>query len=75
MAKSVRVIPASKERRSAMGILRTAAYCRVSTVCEEQMGSLKAQQQFFVSMIEILFGHTELTVCGNETERPNQEGY
>lgn len=64
MAKSVKVILASKERWFAMGTLRTAAYYCVSTVCEEQMGCLETQQQFFVSIIKNLFGYTELTVCG-----------
>lgn len=52
MAKSVEIIPATKEQWTAKKTWRTAAYCRVSTACEEQMGSLAVQQQFYVSMIE-----------------------
>jgi len=53
MAKSVKIIPASKEQQPAKGTLRAATYCRVSTACEEQMGSLEVQQQFYTSMIEM----------------------
>lgn len=53
MAKSVEVIPAAKEQWATKEILRTAAYCQVSTIREGQMGSLAAQQQFFTSMIEM----------------------
>lgn len=52
MAKFVEVIPAIKEQWEAKKIWRTAAYCRVSTAREEQLGSLAAQQQFYTSMIE-----------------------
>ncbi|MCM1236390.1 MAG: hypothetical protein NC489_40435 [Ruminococcus flavefaciens] len=53
MAKSVKIIRASKGQWPARRTLRTAAYCRVSTACEEQMSSLEAQQQFYASMIEL----------------------
>lgn len=53
MAKSIEVIPATKEQWTTKEILRTAAYCRVSTIHEEQMGSLTVQQDFYTSMIEM----------------------
>ena len=46
MAKSVTVIPASQIKKTAEGAkkkIRVAAYCRVSTEHEEQIGSFENQ--------------------------------
>lgn len=47
MAKLVEVIPVAKDQRATKDVLCTAACCQVSTICEEQMGSLAAQQQSY----------------------------
>ena len=54
MAKSVTVIPASqiKEKRdSEKRKVRVAAYCRVSTEHEEQIGSFKNQVEYYTNLI------------------------
>lgn len=43
--------PLKSKRRGKL--LCVAAYCRVSTAFEEQKGSLKAQPQFYTSMIDM----------------------
>ena len=47
---TVRVIPA---KNIAAPKLKVAAYCRVSTYGEEQLASLKAQEQYYEDMIRI----------------------
>ncbi|MGN1024511.1 MAG: recombinase family protein [Lachnospiraceae bacterium] len=54
MAKSVTVIPASQTRKSAEGAkkkIRVAAYCRVSTEHEEQIGSFENQVSYYTELI------------------------
>lgn len=54
MAKNVTVIPASPIRKSAEGVkkkIRVAAYCRVSTEQEEQLGSFENQVNYYTELI------------------------
>ena len=54
MAKSVMVIPASQIKKSAEGKkkkTRVAAYCRVSTEQEEQLGSFENQVSYYTELI------------------------
>lgn len=54
MAKSVMVIPASQIKKSAEGTkkkTRVAAYCRVSTEQEEQLGSFENQVSYYTELI------------------------
>jgi site-specific DNA recombinase len=54
MAKSVTVIPASQIKKSAEGAkkkIRVAAYCRVSTEHEEQIGSFENQVSYYTELI------------------------
>ena len=54
MAKSVTVIPASQTRKSAEAAkkkIRVAAYCRVSTEQEEQLGSFENQVSYYTELI------------------------
>ena len=53
MAKWVSEIPNGGKNQRREKFLCVAAYCRVSTTFEEQRGSLKAQQQFYSSMIDM----------------------
>lgn len=53
MAKWVNAIPSGNKNKRRGKLLRVAAYRRVSTAFEEQMGSLEAQQQFYTSMIDM----------------------
>lgn len=54
MAKNVTVIPASRTKRSAeeeKKKIRVAAYCRVSTEQEEQLGSFENQVKYYTELI------------------------
>ena len=54
MARSVTVIPASQTRKSteaAKKKIRVAAYCRVSTEQEEQLGSFENQVKYYTELI------------------------
>lgn len=53
MAKWVNAIPSGNKNKRRGKRLCVAAYCRVSTTFEEQRGSLKVQQQFYTSMIDM----------------------
>lgn len=53
MAKWVNAIPAGNKNKRRKNLLCVAAYCRLGTACEEQRDSLKAQQQFYTSMIDM----------------------
>lgn len=51
MAKWVNAIPSGNKNKRRGKLLCVAAYCQVSTTFEEQRGSLKAQQQFYTSIL------------------------
>ena len=54
MAGKVTVIPASRTRekcREKTGKIRVAAYCRVSTDQEEQLGSFENQVEYYTKLI------------------------
>ena len=52
--RAVTVIPARKTfaRASVTNVLRVAAYARVSTDSDEQMGSVAAQKDYFEKLIQ-----------------------
>lgn len=61
MSKRIVIQPATGKKQLAKHPLRVAAYCRVSTDHEEQLGSLENQMKFYTNYIR---NHINWTLAG-----------
>ena len=69
MNKQVIVIPAKQERNSPNKyekVLRVAAYCRVSTDEEKQLGSFENQIEYFTNLINDNRKYTLVKIYSDE---------